>query len=179
LNTPLKHSGVKDMVQAVHATTVCLQETKMQLFDDNLIREILGSAFVQNYSFLPSRGVSGGILIAVSDNHFRLISSSHSENALTVKLQMLNDAMEWHLTRVYGPQAETDNLLFLEELKHIKQSIQGKWLIAGDFNMIYRAQDKNNTRVNRRIMGKFKSTTDELELREQPLHGRKYTWTSE
>jgi exonuclease III len=46
LNTPLKHSGVKDMVQAVHATTVCLQETKMQLFDDNLIREILGSAFV-------------------------------------------------------------------------------------------------------------------------------------
>jgi hypothetical protein len=134
---------------------------------------------VQNYSFLPSRGPSGGILIAVLDNHFRLICSSRSENALTVKLQMLNDAMEWHLTGVYGPQAETNKLLFLEELKHIKQSIQGKWLIAGDFNMIYRAQYKNNTRVNRRIMGKFKSTIDELQLRELPLHDRKYTWTSE
>jgi hypothetical protein len=134
---------------------------------------------VQNYSFLPSRGPSGGILIAVLDNHFRLICSSRSENALTVNLQMLNDAMEWHLTGVYGPQAETNKLLFLEELKHIKQSIPGKWLIAGDFNMIYRAQYKNNTRVNRRIMGKFKSTIDELQLRELPLHGRKYTWTSE
>jgi hypothetical protein len=92
---------------------------------------------------------------------------------------MLNDAMEWHLTGVYGPQAETNKLLFLEELKHIKQSIPGKWLIAGDFNMIYRAQYKNNTRVNRRIMGKFKSTIDELQLRELPLHDRKYTWTSE
>jgi hypothetical protein len=45
--------------------------------------------------------------------------------------------------------------------------------------MIYRAQDKNNTRVNRRIMGKFKSTIHELQLRELPLHDRKYTRTSE
>jgi exonuclease III len=125
LNAPPKRSGVKDMVQAVHATTVCLQETKMHLFDDNLIRETLGPAFVQNYSFLPSRGASGGILIAVSDNHIRLISSSHSENALTVKLQMLNDAMEWHLTGVYGPQAETDKLLFLEELNILSKVYKG------------------------------------------------------
>jgi hypothetical protein len=36
--------------------------------------------------------------------------------------------------------------------------------------MIYRAKDKNNSRVNRRIMSKFKSVFDELELREMPLH---------
>jgi exonuclease III len=33
--------------------------------------------------------------------------------------------------------------------------------------------------LNRRPMGKFKSAIDELELRELPLHGRKFTWTSE
>jgi cell division protein ZapA (FtsZ GTPase activity inhibitor) len=80
---------------------------------------------VQNYSFLPSRGPSGGILIAVLDNHFRLICSSRSENALTVNLQMLNDAMEWHLTGVYGPQAETDKLLFLEELNILSKVYKG------------------------------------------------------
>jgi exonuclease III len=179
LNAPIKRSGVKEMVQAVHATAVCLQETKLQVFYDNLIRVALGPAFVQNYSFLPSRGSSGGILIAVSANVFRLISSRRSENALTVKLQMLDDALEWHLTGVYGPQMETGKLLFLEEMKHVRQSIQGEWLVTGDFNIIYKAQDKNNPRVDKRIMGKFKSTIDELELRELPLHGRKFTWTSE
>jgi exonuclease III len=33
--------------------------------------------------------------------------------------------------------------------------------------------------LNRRPMGKFKSAIDELKLRELPLHGRKFTWTSE
>jgi hypothetical protein len=81
--------------------------------------ETLWPAFTQNFSFLPSRGASGGILIAASINHFKLLSSSRSENTLTIKLQMLNDAMEWNLTRVYGPQVEPNKLLFLEELKLI------------------------------------------------------------
>jgi hypothetical protein len=50
-----------------------------------------------------------------------------------VKLQMLNDAVEWFLTGVYGPQTEPDKLLFLEELKLIRQRFQGEWLIAADF----------------------------------------------
>jgi exonuclease III len=29
LNAPIKRSAVKDMVQAVHATVVCLHETKL------------------------------------------------------------------------------------------------------------------------------------------------------
>jgi hypothetical protein len=39
-------------------------------------------------------------------------------------------------------------------------------------------EDKSNGRVNRRLMGKFKSLIDELELIELPLHGRKFTWNA-
>jgi hypothetical protein len=55
---------------------------------------------------------------------------------------------------------------------------QGKWLICGDFNLIYRAEDKSNSRLNRRLMEKFKSLLEELELKELPLSGRKFTWMS-
>jgi hypothetical protein len=49
---------------------------------------------------------------------------------------------------------------------------------VADFNMIYKAGDKNNSRLNRRLMGKLKAVVDNLELRELPLHGRKFMWTS-
>jgi hypothetical protein len=94
-----------------------------------------------------------------------------------VTLQDLRDASEWTLTNVYGPQLEADKIAFLEELKSL-QGIQREWLICGGFNLIYKTEDKSNSRLNRRLMGRFKAVLDELELRELPLHARKSTWTS-
>jgi exonuclease III len=166
------------MVMATQATIVCIQETKLQVFDERLVNESLGQSFRENFSFLPATGTCGGILIAVSESHFRLVSSYRTRNTLTVRIHMLNDGVEWSLMGVYGPQLEVDKIAFLDELKDLRSNIHGEWLISGDFNLIYKAEDKNNSRLNRRLMGKFKVALDDLELRELPLHGRKFTWSS-
>jgi hypothetical protein len=44
---------------------------------------------------------------------------------------------------------------FLVELHELAQMRLDPWLDCGDFNMIYRAQDKNNGRLNKRRMGQF------------------------
>jgi hypothetical protein len=67
---------------------------------------------------------------------------------------------------------------FLDELKALQSAKQGECLASGDFNLIYKKEDKNNTRLNRRLMGKFKAVLDDLELKELPLHGRKFIWSS-
>lgn len=54
-----------------------------------------------------------------------------------------------------------------------------QWMILGDFNLIYQAADKNNNRVNRRLMNTFKAVLDDLELKELHLNGRRFTWSSE
>jgi hypothetical protein len=90
-----------------------------------------------------------------------------------VALQDIQDATEWTLTNVYRPQLEADKIAFLEELNSIQQGIQGIQS-EGDFNLIYKTKDKSNSRLNRRLMGRFKAVLDELELRELPLHGRKF-----
>jgi exonuclease III len=77
-----------------------------------------------------------------------------------------------------APQQEADKIVFLNELNALQHSIQGEWLVIGHFNLIYKAEDKNNLRFNRRLMGRFKSVLDNLELRELPVHGRRFTWTS-
>jgi exonuclease III len=166
------------MVGPVKVVVVCLQETKLQQINESLLSDMLGAGFKHNFSFSPADGTCGGILIAVSENHFKLMASSRSKYTLTVRIQALMDALEWTLTSVYGPQLEADKIAFLEEIKSLQQGIQGEWLICGDFNLIYKAEEKNSCRLNRRIMGRFKSILDELERRELPLHERKYTWTN-
>lgn len=44
--------------------------------------------------------------------------------------------------------------------------------------LIYRAKDKNNIRLDRRMMVRFYGFLDDLELQELFLHGRLFTWSN-
>jgi endonuclease/exonuclease/phosphatase family metal-dependent hydrolase len=70
-------------------------------------------------------------------------------------------------------------IMFLDELRIIKDACPGPWMVAGDFNLIYRASDKNNSNINRAMLGCFRRLIDDLALKEIPLHGRKFTWSNQ
>lgn len=53
-------------------------------------------------------------------------------------------------------------------------------MIAGDFNMFYQASDKNNSNLDRAMMGRFRHFLDDVDLKKKtPLVGRKFTWSNE
>jgi hypothetical protein len=56
--------------------------------------------------------------------------------------------------------------MFNTELKGIKHKVKPHWLLIGDYNLIYKAQDKNKGRLNY------------LEVKELDLIGRKFTWSN-
>lgn len=89
------------------------------------------------------------------------------------------DGVNWWFTDVYGPQEDENKIQFLQELKDIRALCSGPWVLTGDFNMIYQAADKNNSNMNRALMGRFRSFLDDTNITEVPLHGRKYTWSNE
>jgi hypothetical protein len=67
---------------------------------------------------------------------------------------------------------------FLDDMKqHCPVSTPA--LIVGDFNLILQAADKNTNNYNRRTMTAFRRFTNELELEDLYLHGRRYTWSNE
>lgn len=80
---------------------------------------------------------------------------------------------------VYGPQEDLDKIQFLDDLSERRRLYPGLWLVIGDFNLILHAADKNNNRLDRRMMGKFKRFVDDNGLKELFLHGRTYTWSNE
>lgn len=63
---------------------------------------------------------------------------------------------------MYGPQGDDEMILFLQGL-------------TGDFNLIYKASDKNNSNFNWVMMDLFRRVIDDLTLKEIPLHGCRYT----
>lgn len=83
------------------------------------------------------------------------------------------------VTGVYGPQEDEEKVLFLQELRDVRALCSGPWLVAGDFNLIYQAIDKNNANLNRALMGRFRRFLDDTEVMEIPLLGRKFTWSNE
>lgn len=84
----------------------------------------------------------------------------------------------WWLTNVYSPATRPDKAAFLQELRDIRAASPGPWLICGDFNLIYQAADKNNGRLHRGLMRRFRSVIDDLQLDELHLSGHLFTWSS-
>ena len=88
-------------------------------------------------------------------------------------------AHEFWLTTIYGSSDLALKESFLQELEGLATLCLGACLICGDINLIYQAQDKNNNRLNRRLMSRFRHSIDVLSIEELHLHGRRFTWSNE
>lgn len=114
------------------------------------------------------------------DETITQLSSPHYTNhTLTVLVKCPNDEQPWWLTCVYGPQEESDKVEFMQDLVDIRDLHVGQWLVAGDFNLLARQEDKSNALINRRMLGRFRAKLNLLELKELYLNGRLYTWSNE
>ncbi|WVZ88443.1 hypothetical protein U9M48_034964 [Paspalum notatum var. saurae] len=178
LNNVARRSVVRDLVRDSSSTIVCLQETKLQAVDGLIVTETLGAAFEQNFAVLPADGTRGGILLAVHCDFFKIVSFVCFANAITTKIQSNCTPSCWWITVVYGPQEDNLKLAFLNELWQLRSIVGDEWRLIGDFNLIVNAEDKSNDNINMRLMGAFRSALNDLELKELPLNGRRFTWTN-
>lgn len=136
---------------------------------------MLGSDLDNNFVALPSIGASGGILVPWRAK-LGVIGASRLDN-YSVSVQFCPEhGSPWWLTCVYGPQGNEAKIEFLKELRNIHMQCVGSWALVGDFNLIYMDEDKNNSNLNRTMMGHFRKLINDLAIKELPLHGRKYTW---
>jgi exonuclease III len=163
INSRARRNVVRDLLGTHGPSLVCLQETKVVNFCNSLAIETLGSAF--DYAVLPSVGASGGVLLAWLRDRWHVSDVVIGRFTISATMSAIDDAAcPWRITAVYGPQLEPDKVLFLDELLAIRNNFHGPWLTCGDFNMIYRARDKNNDRLDRRGMRRFRTFLNHAQL---------------
>ena len=178
LNSRAKCTTVRTVIHSASPCIVCIQETKMIALSSSLVTETLGSSF-SKFFFLPADGTRGGILLAWRPNMIALSDPCRGEHHITALASSLDGAHHWWLTGVYGPQGDDDKIAFLGDLSEVRSLRAGPWILGGDFNMISGAADKNNSRLNHRVMSRFRRFLADEELRDIYLHGRRYTWSNE
>jgi exonuclease III len=177
LNSAAKQEDVRQIINLFKPDLVYFQETKLASFDAVTIRICLGREYENSYTFLTADGTRGGIVLAARS--FSMIFSTPFYTNHTLSAQVL-DIRSNHTSTVaivYEPQGDLEKCLFICGLRNIKQTASPHWLVLGDFNF-YKDQDKNNGRVNRRLMNSFARALNHMEVREIQLNGRKYTWSS-
>lgn len=170
LNDRGRRDTVRKVVDASKPTLVCIQETKLAVITRSDVMSCLGRDF-QNFVFLGAQGTRGGILVAWKQDV--LMSDCHRIHlhSVSVRFKFEEDSV-WWFTGVYGPHHDSEKVGFLEELREVRSLCTGPWVIGGDFNMIYSAEDKNNDNLNRAMMGRFRRFVNDHELKEIPLIGR-------
>lgn len=178
LNCGAKCEDVKQVVNTCRPELICIQETKLAVVTDSVINDALGHDYTSNYLFLPAVGTRGGIIVASRSPRLKLLSPYITTNTITVTVEDEYRHSQWNFTGVYGPQEDLEKRLFLRELRQLRHRMLSKWVILGDFNLIYQDEDKNNGRLDRRMMSRFCRTLNKLEVKEVPLNGKKYTWSN-
>jgi exonuclease III len=169
---------VRKVVVSCKPILICLQETKLALIDFHVMLSIFGRDY-RDFVYLPAQGTRGGILVTWRDGVFGVVDQWWvHQHSVFVKLSV-EDEPAWWFTGVYGPSQDAGKVAFLDELREVRSECSGPWVLAGDFNMIYSSEDKNNTNLNRAMMGRFRWLVNDLELREMPLIGWRYTWSNE
>jgi hypothetical protein len=177
LNDPARRTAVRIAVCDAHASVVCVSESKLESVTAFDIMECFGARF-NGFAYLPALGTAGGLVVAWCSNDVRVLASRVECFSISIQLAR-GDGPPWWLTTVYGPTTEDLKQVFLDELRLLRAGLQGPWAVAGDFNLIKDARDKNNPRLNRRAMDMFRRCLNDLELRECNLLGRRYTWSNE
>lgn len=175
LNNPARQHEMGQVIQLHKPHIVCLQETKMAHIDNRIINNSLGPQYVNNFMFLSAKETRGGIILAYRDDHIHLQHTNSTTNTISALVTDNRHHMQWTPTGVYGQQPELDKKMFIREIKNLKDSAQDAWLVVVYFNLIYKEEDKNNDRLNQRMMLRFRRALNCLEVKELRLIGRKYT----
>ncbi|XP_071679528.1 uncharacterized protein [Lolium perenne] len=152
-------------------------ETKVAEVDEFYIAQCLGPSF-DGFVFLPADETRGGVVMAWDTSMIQINHVSFDTFAITGEVTARDDS-KWWLTIVYGPQAAEEKVMFLEELSERRSLCPGPWVVAGDFNMILNASEKNNENLDRGMMQRFRAFVHEHELKDLYMQGRAFTWSNE
>jgi exonuclease III len=178
LNDQERKDTVHSFLTDTPCHIACIQETKLD-FVDHQTAAYIGGFKLRSFAHRPAIGTRGGILLLWDDEHV-IISDIHMGNHLiSAMVSVRACGTSFKLTTVYGPSTDADKGSFLAEVIAASPANDQNWLLIGDFNLIYQAEDKNNDNLNFRLMGQFRRALTTCQLREIKLQNRKYTWSNE
>ncbi|GAU51172.1 hypothetical protein TSUD_412070 [Trifolium subterraneum] len=173
-----KRKEVRKLIGDMKPLIVCLQETKMGVCEDFFCASLWGSS-PHAYSFRPSAGASGGLLVMWDTVEVEVWSSASFNHVVQIHGRFIKSDKEFYLFNVYVPCDDTAKQMLWDSLSgKIQQLVGKKVCVCGDFNAVRCDEERRSVRQGMRSLdcGPFNQFIEENGLVDLPLSGRRYTW---
>ncbi len=177
LNNPSKRNAVRFMVSSLRNAVVCLQDTKVNHVSGSFLRSFCGS-FFDKWMFIEANGASGGLLTCWSSRNFECSDTIVRLFSLTLRLRHRSSGFSFFLTNVYGPPRWEGKSEFCDELRQLKSTCEGCWVVCGDFNFTRSQAERSSKEWSRRATFMFNELIHDLALIDLPLKNLSFTWSN-
>ncbi|KAG5606723.1 hypothetical protein H5410_028215 [Solanum commersonii] len=175
LNGENKRELVRKLLKQWGADIIVLVETKLNGHIDNILQSIWNNRWAE-VLMKEAQGSSGGIMILWDKRVWRGELLLVGSQCLTGKFSGIHDDFNWCITAVYADCDTVIRRVLWQELLQMKTSINGPWVVCGDFNVTRFASERTNCNRQNGAMTEFSSCIEDLEMVDPPLFGGSFTW---
>jgi len=173
-----KRREVRRLVGEKSPSILCLQETKLSVCDDFLCNSLWGDSN-HSFSYHPSVGASGGLLIMWATKEVEVWSSGSQEHVLYIQGRFIRTNEEFYLFNIYAPCELHAKQALWGSLSTRLQLLSGANVcLCGDINSVRDVEERWSKRGNNVVydFNNFSHFIDANGLIDLPLCGRRYTW---
>ena len=168
VNDSDKRKVIKNLIRTNRADLVCLQETKVQDMNIDMVRS-LGVGRFLNWTALNAEGSARGILLFWDKRSISMVDYMVGSFSVSCLFKMAEDKFQWVFKGVYGPVEKNIREIFWEELGSIKGLWEKPWCVGGDFNVILYPEERSKGGRIDNSMRRFSDILNDLGLRDLPL----------
>ncbi|MCH79613.1 cysteine-rich receptor-like protein kinase, partial [Trifolium medium] len=141
-----KKKEVCDLVKEKNSLLLCIQETKLSICDDFLCASLWGNS-PHGFSFRPSVGASGGLLILWDVVEMEVWYSVSLNHVLMLHGRFIKSNEDFYLFNVYAPCETIAKQELCQSLTGRLQLLNGqKNCVCGDFNAVRADEERHSVR---------------------------------
>ena len=135
VNDRSKRKVIKSVVRKQKVDLFCIQETKMQVMTEGVVRS-LGPRRFLDWRVLNAMGTVGGVLICWDKRSLEILDWEEGQFSISCKFRNVGDGGIWVFMGVYGPFSREERESLWEEIGAIRGLWEEPWCLGGDFNTI-------------------------------------------
>lgn len=174
LGNPSRTKFIRETIMDRDLCFLGIQETKKKEISDTWLDSLTGR---KNFfwSWVPSQGLSGGMLMGVDDEIFEVGDCNGGAFYIHMTVKLRTTGFTWNLVNIYGASHENDKEIFLIELSQVFGMNSHPFLVGGDFNLIRKVEEINKYKDSSKWSFLCNGIIEHWGLTELEMSGRKYT----
>ncbi|KAL4353918.1 hypothetical protein GQ457_06G009460 [Hibiscus cannabinus] len=167
--------ALKNTIFKNKAEIIFLSETKQK---KQYMEKIRSKMKTGNAFYVEPDGIVGGLALWWSNNA-KLSVLRYEKNFIDTKIS-INGEPEWFGTFIYAPPYTEDKQKFWGTLASLRNDINAKWCVIGDFNVVASLKEKCGGNLFDHNSAKwYFEFLDQTYLMEIPSSGGSFTWSNQ